>query len=111
MDISKSSIRVSSSRPSSALPVILSLALLLGASAVLFVYIFAIISFGDASTNDFAGMSQAAMISLFCVAPLVIVSIVAFIVKWKYARYVLVLALVASLMSIGFFAAFVLGIL
>lgn len=99
---------MSSNELKSVLAIILSLTLLFVAGASMFIYIVAVIAASDASSDDFAGMYEAAMISLFCVTPLAIASIVAFVAQLRYARYVLLLALVASLVSIGLFASWVL---
>ena len=86
-----------------AIPILASLVVLVVGLVVTSVYLLIALVSRDSAPLSQTGMVQAMILTMFCVVPLALGSIVVYIAKWRYARIVLAVTLVAGLVSVGYF--------
>ncbi len=86
-----------------AVSILLSSVILLGNLVATILYLLFAFSAPDSAAVAYAGIEPALFVALFCATPLSIGSIVVHIGRWRHARLVLLLMLIASLVSGGLF--------
>ncbi len=101
------------SSASSAVSILLSSVILLGNIVALILYfLFLWYAFIAADSPDVAdSVLRALFVTLFCATPLAGSSLIAQIARWRQARHLLVLTLIAGLVSGGYFVTLLLRLI